>query len=127
MPNYRIRVLSASPDATLRSLRAAVLSQAGFLVSSPPTKSEILLEIKQKHFDVLVLGHRWPTLAMQELAEAFKRRNPRSCVIVLTASPWSKPPVADLTVYAAEGPDAVVAAIKACVLTSDSSSQSPTV
>jgi DNA-binding NtrC family response regulator len=115
MPQEPIRVLSLSPDPRILALRHKVLSKAGFVVSSPSTARQILAEIEQHQFDVLVVGHRWPTVAMQELTEEFKRRNPTGCVVGITALPWMEQlPMADITVYAADGPDTLIEAIRKC-------------
>ena len=111
----RIRVLAPSPDPELLRLRREMLIQAGFRVTSPPSEKEILAQIEHHHFDVLLLCHRWPALAMQELAEIFKRRNPEGCIIAIAAAFWrDELPMADLTVFAADGPQALIAAIKKC-------------
>ncbi len=87
----RIRILSASVDASLNHSRALLLRHHGFEVTTSESVDHARAQIKEQRFDVLVFGSTLPRDSCWQLAEAFRNRNPAGKIIEILPSPWSAP------------------------------------
>jgi DNA-binding response OmpR family regulator len=107
----RTRVLSLSANPELGKLRAMVLRQAGYDVLWPTSKSEAEQVIRDRGFDVLLIGHSISGHTARDLAEAFRGRNPAGKIIAITASAYTLVKT-DKTVRAIDGPEVLLEAIQ---------------
>jgi len=105
------RILSLSADPELGKLRAMVLRQAGYEVIWPSRKGEADAQVREKNFDVLLIGHTISDQSSREFAEIFRANNPNGKIIVIMAATYSLVK-ADRTVRSIDGPEALLEAIE---------------
>lgn len=104
------RILSLSADPELGKLRAMVLRQAGYDVIWPTSKTEADALLREKHFDVLLIGHTISGPSAREFAQVYRANNLNSKIIVVTAGAFLMLK-ADRTIKPIDGPEALLAAI----------------
>ena len=114
MPRSPLQILSLSADPDLGKLRAMVLRKAGHEVSWPSSKTEADALLRDKKFDLLLLGHSISGPSAREFADVFRARNPGGKIIVVMAASYSlvKP---DRTVRPIDGPEVLLEAINALI------------
>ena len=105
------RILSLSADPELGKLRAMVLQQAGYEVTWPSSKAEADALLRQKNFDLLLIGHTISGPSSREFAETFRARNPQGKIIVIMAATYSLVK-ADRALRSMDGPEALLEAIE---------------
>jgi DNA-binding response OmpR family regulator len=112
MPRSPLQILSISADPDLGKLRAMVLRKAGHEVSWPSSKSEADALLRDRKFDLLLLGHSISGPSAREFADVFRARNPGGKIIVVMAASYSlvKP---DRTVRPIDGPEVLLETINA--------------
>jgi DNA-binding NtrC family response regulator len=115
MSAQAVRVLSLSSNPELQTLRNFVLMSEGFRVLSPSSKRQALETIEREFFDCMVLCHSLSQDSCNELAQAFKRRNPESCVIHIVPTSWTeKCANADVSIAGLDGPEVLIEAVRSC-------------
>ncbi len=105
------RILSLSADPELGKLRAMVLRQAGYEVLWPSSKAEADAVLREKNFDVLVIGHTISSASSREFAATFRARNPEGKILVIMKTSYGLVK-ADKTVRSIDGPEALLEAIE---------------
>jgi hypothetical protein len=113
-PESKRRILHLGASRQLGNLRSWILELAGFEVIISTSK-QLARRLETGKFDCLILGHSIKTDACKRLAEEFKRQNPRSPIIAVVENAWTRYsfPV-DNYVCGADGPAALVDAIRSC-------------
>ncbi len=111
--NPRPNVLSVGILPELVSLRHAVLEGAGFQVFSTSKAEEALLRIENGNCGVLLLCYSLADDMLRRLATQFRKSCPDGRIVAITNRPVVIPPIhADAFVYAVDGPDALIAAVR---------------
>jgi hypothetical protein len=107
-----LRILNVSGDPEIASLRARVMTHAGFDVRNVPCPNT---DIPPEPFEVMVVCYSVPNSEMERVTSEFRDRNPGACVVAVLRMPWDPNcDHADECVQALEGPAALIKAIKEC-------------
>ena len=105
------RILSISYDESLLMTRQMILEQAGFEVVSALGFAESLEHLKKGPFDLVVLGHSLPLKDKSAIVAELKRKfNPK--ILSIRRHGYAPIPEADASVEAAEGPQALIQAVR---------------
>ncbi len=105
------RILCVSFDKTVSDSRCATLTQAGYSVTPITTAEGALQLLAGVKFDLVVIGHRIPKTNKQQLATRAREQWKTPVLLVCGASADTDIP-ADARVYALEGTEGLVTAIK---------------
>jgi DNA-binding response OmpR family regulator len=107
------RVLLVGRVRELALYRAEVLKHFGFNVSAPENVDEALAIMKRGDFDALVLSYTLPSETVEYLAERAREACPGCPVVAISHTSQIDRRVApDAIALAAEGPPALVAALR---------------
>lgn len=106
------KVLVATQDDGVRLTRAAVLTNAGFRVTSAKRKEEALALIGQHSFDVLVVGNSFSGQGCRDISSAFRTRFPKGRVIEVVSGRFDAPLcIPDEAVVGLDGPAVLISAV----------------
>ena len=111
----RKRVLSIGKDPVVVQLRNAVMSAAGYRVSSPHSVDDIPKLLENEPFDIIVLGHTIPRAERVALIKRIRALGKKVPILSLYTSPDTMDRLADCEVNALEGPEALLRAIHDCI------------
>ncbi len=107
----QLRILCVSFDKTVSDSRRALLEEAGYAVTAI-TAPEMAVELLAKEeFDLLIIGHRFAKSDKQRLAAQAREQSKTRVLLVCGASADEDIP-ADARVYALEGSEGLLAAVK---------------
>jgi len=105
------KVLCVSFDKTVSDSRCAMLRQGGYAVTAITSPDEALELLGREKFDLIIVGHRFPTADKQELAAQAREQWKIPVLLVCGASADTEIP-ADARVYALEGAGGLLAAVR---------------
>ncbi len=105
------KVLSVSFDKTVSDSRCAILRQGGYAVTAITSAEEALQLLATEQFDLVVIGHRFPKTNKQELA-AQARQQWHTPVLLVCGASAETDILADARVYALEGAEGLLAAVR---------------
>lgn len=105
------KVLCISFDKTVSDSRSAILRQGGYAVTAITSAEEALQLLAREKFDLVVIGHRFPKTNKQELAAQAREQGKIPVLLVCGASADTDIP-ADARVYALEGAEGLLAAVR---------------
>jgi len=105
------KVLCVSFDKTVSDSRCAILKQGGYAVTAITSNEEALQLLAGDKFDLVVIGHRFPKADKQELATQAREQWRLPVLLVCGASAETEIP-ADARVYALEGAEGLLAAVR---------------
>jgi CheY-like chemotaxis protein len=105
------KVLCVSFDKTVSESRCSLLRQGGYAVTAITSTEEALQLLGTERFDLLVIGHRFPKSNKQGLATQAKEQWKTPVLLVCGASAETEIP-ADARVYALEGAEGLLAAVR---------------
>jgi len=105
------KVLCVSFDKTVSDSRCAMLRQGGYAVTAITSTEEALQLLGREKFDLVVIGHRFPKPNKQELAAQAREQRKIPVLLVCGAAAETEIP-ADARVYALEGAEGLLAAVK---------------
>lgn len=111
----RKRILSLSKDQIVLQLRNAVMSMAGYRVSSPAQTEDALIMLAKERFALIVIGHTFSRKERRELIKRLRDANPNIPILSLYTSPDTMDRMADCEVNAQDGPEALLRAIHDCI------------
>ena len=121
-PNHKPTVLSVGAHPELLSLRAAVLSNAGYAVFTTTDPHEADSRIKKGDCAVLLLCYSIAQDWRNQMAENFRKHRPDSRIVGITNEPESDNPTdTDALVFGIEGAEALLAAIEQAIQQSSGS------
>ena len=112
MANRAPSILSISYDESLLRTREWLLRGAGFAVTSALGFTEATAHCGNSAFDLVIVGHSIPRKDTTALIEQIRMHN-HTRVLSLRRQGDNAIPGADLSVESSEGPDALLAAVKA--------------
>lgn len=87
MDGYGKRVLIVEDDDTARDMLAAILVQAGYNVHTANDGQGALMEMKRRHFDVVVTDYHMPRLNGMELLSLCRIVWPDTPVVMVSGDP----------------------------------------
>ena len=87
MDGYGKRVLIVEDDDTARDMLAAILVQAGYNVHTANDGQGALMEMKRRHFDVVVTDYHMPRLNGMELLSLCRIVWPDTPVVIVSGDP----------------------------------------
>jgi len=105
------KVLCVSFDKTVSDSRCAILRQGGYAVTAITSSEEALQLLAGEKFDLVVIGHRFPKTNKQELATQAREQGKIPVLLVCGASADADIS-ADARVYALEGAEGLLAAVR---------------
>lgn len=105
------KVLCVSFDKTVSDSRCAMLRQGGYAVTAITSPDEALELLGREKFDLMIVGHRFPKADKQELAARAREQWKIPVLLVCGASADTGIP-ADARVYALEGAEGLLAAVR---------------
>ncbi|HEV2279424.1 MAG TPA: response regulator [Acidobacteriaceae bacterium] len=101
-------ILLLSADRELSLLRDYALQSAGFAVARADSRQEAL-RLLESEFEALVISYSLSGDDMMEMAELFRKRNPKSPVIGVTRGNWQDLKInPDFTLSGEDGPEALL-------------------
>lgn len=101
-------ILLLSADRELSLLRDYALQSAGFAVARADSRQEAL-RLLESEFEALVISYSLSGDDMMEMAEMFRKRNPKSPVIGVTRGNWQDLKInPDFTLSGEDGPEALL-------------------
>jgi DNA-binding NtrC family response regulator len=93
--------------------RAEVRRMYGFRVNTPATPDAAMEVIRRREFDIVVLSYTLASDLVEELAEQVRQYCPRCPLIAISESRGvDKRIFPDETVFAEDGPSALIAALR---------------
>lgn len=110
------RVMCVSFDRAVSETRCAALKQAGYLVTPTSRMEEALELLSSQKFDLIIVGHRFPTDDKRALAVEARDKWNTPVLLVCGVSADSEIPAAG-RVYALEGTTGLVTAVRALLPT----------
>ena|SRR5215471_9458288 len=114
MANRAQSILSISYDESLLRTREWLLRGAGFAVTSALGFTEAATHCRSSHFDLVIVGHSIPRKDTTALIEQVRSHNhPR--ILSLRRQGEGAIPGADYSVESSQGPDVLLAAVKAAL------------
>lgn len=87
MDGYGKRVLIVEDDNTARDMLGAILVQAGYNVHTASDGQGALMELKRRHFDVVVTDYHMPRLNGMELLSLCRIVWPDTPVVIVSGDP----------------------------------------
>jgi DNA-binding NtrC family response regulator len=106
-------VISTGSDSELLWLRNAVLRSAGFTVFTTESEKQALEIIGEGKCGVLLLCFSLSEAAKKRLSNAFRKRCPLGRVVLVgNKATDERADFADAIVYAIDGPEALIAAVR---------------
>ena len=107
------RVLLIGRLRELALYRAEVLRMHGFQVATPQTPAAATELIRRHQFDIAVLSYTLASDVVEELAEQIRQHCPSCPLIAISETrSFDKKVFPDETVFAEEGPAALIAALR---------------
>lgn len=107
------RVLLIGRLRELALYRAEVLRMHGFSVTIPATPAAAMEVIRRREFDIVVLSYTLSSDVVEELAEQVRQYCPRCPLIAISESRRADKKIfPDETVFAEDGPAALIAALR---------------
>lgn len=101
-------ILLLSADRELSMLRDYVLQSAGFAVARADSRQEALRLLESK-FEALVISYSVSGEDLAEMADLFRRRNPKCPIIGVTRGSWQDLKInPDFTLSGEDGPEALL-------------------
>ena len=101
-------ILLLSADRELSLLRDYALQSAGFAVARADSRQEAL-KLLESEFEALVISYSLSGDDMTEMADLFRKRNPKSPVIGVTRGNWQDLKInPDFTLSGEDGPEALL-------------------
>lgn len=88
-----------------------VLRQAGYDVNWPTSKAEADSLLREKTFDLLLIGHTISGPSAREFAELYRANNPNSKIVVVTANAFLMVK-ADRTIKPTDDPEVLLHTIE---------------
>ena len=107
-------ILSISSYQSLLQTREWILKGAGFHVVSTPDVNQALAQCRTGHFDVVIIGHGIPSKSRAVLMTELRRQR-GTRVISLFSLGEPPAPEADYSLHSLEGPEKLIAVVKAAV------------
>ncbi len=105
------KLLCVSFDKTVSDSRCSILKQGGYAVTAITSIDEALQLLGREKFDLVVIGHRFPRDNKLKLAVQAREQWKTSVLLVCGASAETEIP-ADARVYALEGAEGLLAAVR---------------
>jgi DNA-binding response OmpR family regulator len=114
MANWAPSILSISYDESLLRTREWLLRAAGFTVTSALGFTEAVAHCGNSDFDLVIIGHSIPQKDTTALIERVRTHNHTR---ILSLRRQGEEPIqgADYSVESAQGPDALLEAVKAAL------------
>ncbi|HKR28756.1 MAG TPA: response regulator [Acidobacteriaceae bacterium] len=108
-------ILLLSADRELSMLRDYVLQTAGFAVARADSRQEAL-RLLESEFEALVISYSISGEDMVEMADLFRKRNPRSPIIGVTRGSWQDLKInPEFTLSGDDGPEALLGVLENAV------------
>jgi CheY-like chemotaxis protein len=106
-------VLMLGRNLELALYRAEVLRNAGHTVTIPKDKQEAMAAIHGSAFDIAIITYTLSSRTVEEFVELLRQKAPQTAIVSIAGHGWEDRLIEpDETVLAADGPQALVAALK---------------
>ena len=80
-----MRILVVDDEEIIRDMLFDTLTQAGYTVKTAKDGSDVIAQIENESFDIVITDIKMPDIGGMELLIRVRRTNPNVCVLLMTA------------------------------------------